>query len=119
MKKPMLCFAVFCVFFLFFLLGCNPLAAQSEVSGWGNLRGIRVGGQLIAFSTAVGVYNTENFSRLTLSQREGPISTSRYVRNANSVTVGERLQYGSRRGAANQAAGFGRRRGGGTGSTIP
>ncbi len=114
MKKPMLCFAVFCVFFLFFLLGCNPLAAQSEVSGWGNLRGIRVGGQLVAFSTAVGVYNT-NFSRLTLSQREGPISTSRYVRNANSVTVGERLQYGSRRGAANQAAGFGRRRGGGDG----
>ena len=67
MKKPMLCFAVFCVFFLFFLLGCNPLAAQSEVSGWGNLRGIRVGGQLIAFSTAVGVYNTKLFAAYALA----------------------------------------------------
>jgi len=107
MKRGMVCLALsllvpFC---------CNRVAGQAEVSGWGNLRGIRVGGQLVAFTTAVGVYNPD-FSQVTLSQREGPIRTSQYVRSNNAVTVGETLQYGAggarggaaRRGATNAPA---------------
>jgi len=73
------------------LLGCrNKLFAQAEVSGWGNLRGIRVGGQLVEFTTAVGAFSPD-FAQLTLSQREGPIRTTQYVRNGNTLTVGESL----------------------------
>src|ERR1039458_6301789 len=105
MKKGSVCFALLLVV----SLCCNRVAGQAEVSGWGNLRGIRVGGQLVAFTTAVGVYNT-NFSQLTLSQREGPTRTSQYVRSNNAVTVGASLQYGS--GGARGARGG---RGGGSG----
>jgi O-glycosyl hydrolase len=131
LKRVTVCLAVL---WLLVCLCCNRVAGQAEVSGWGNLRGIRVGGQLVAFTTAVGVYNPD-FSQLTLSQREGPIRTSQYVRNENTVTVGERLQYGAgggrgeagQRGATNAAAatnssgttnlggGFGRRGAGGDG----
>ena len=108
MKRGTVCLALS----LLVSLCCNRVAAQAEVSGWGNLRGIRVGGQLVAFTTAVGVYNPD-FSQLTLSQREGPIRTSQYVRSNNAVTVGETLQYGAggprggagQRGATNVAAG--------------
>ena len=131
MKKIAVCFLAL----LIVGLGTNRVVAQAEVSGWGNLRGIRVGGQLVPFTTAVGVFNT-NFSQVTLSQREGPIRTSQYLRNGNALTVGEMLQYGSigARGAAaipstntgantnggtnsNRAGGPGRRggRGGGSG----
>jgi hypothetical protein len=130
MKKGTVCFAVM----LFVSLYCLRVAGQAEVSGWGNLRGIRVGGQLVPFTTAVGVYNPD-FSQLTLSQREGPTRTSQYVRSNNAVTVGVSLQYsggGARRaaappGATNAAAGtnnagapgrrggFGGRGGGGSG----
>ena len=128
MKKTAVCFA------LLFSLLCHRAAGQAEVSGWGNLRGIRVGGQLVPFTTAVGVYNPD-FSQLTLSQHEGPTRTSQYVRSNNAVTVGASLQYGgggARRaaappGATNAAAGtnnagapgrrggFGGRGGGGSG----
>jgi len=128
MKKTAVCFD------LLFSLLCHRAAGQAEVSGWGNLRGIRVGGQLVPFTTAVGVYNPD-FSQLTLSQREGPTRTSQYVRSNNAVTVGASLQYGgggARRaaapsGATNAAAGtnnagapgrrggFGGRGGGGSG----
>jgi hypothetical protein len=101
MQRVTVCFAAS----LFVCLCCNRVAGQAEVSGWGNLRGIRVGGQLVAFTTAVGVYN-QDFSQVTLSQREGPIRTSQYVRNDNAVTVSERLQYGTNGGpgAAGQRA---------------
>ena len=130
MKKGTVGFAVI----LFVSLWSHRAAAQAEVSGWGNLRGIRVGGQLVPFTTAVGVYNSD-FSQLTLSQREGPTRTTQYVRSNNAVTVGVSLQYGAggaRRaaappGATNAAAGtnnagasgrrggFGGRGGGGSG----
>jgi O-glycosyl hydrolase len=118
MKRVTLTTAVW----LLVCLSCNRVAAQAEVSGWGNLRGIRVGGQLVAFTTAVGIFNPD-FSQVTFSQREGPLRTSQYLRNGNSVTVGESLQYGAaaaRGGATNTAGGLGRRggpggRGGGSG----
>ncbi len=108
MKRGTLCFALS----LFVSICCNRVAGQAEVSGWGNLRGIRVGGQLVPFTTAVGVYNPD-LTQLTLSQREGPTRTSQYVRSNNAVTVGENLQYGAGgpragagpRGATNVAAG--------------
>ncbi len=91
---------------LFSVLVVNQrLNAQAEVSGWGNLRGIRVGGQLVEFTTAVGIYNPD-FSQATLSQREGPVRTSRYVRDGNTVTVGENLQFGAR-GGRGGGGGFG------------
>jgi len=108
MKKVSICFSAL----LFVCLCSNRVAAQAEVTGWGNLRGIRVGGQLVAFTTEVGIYDT-NFSQVVMSQREGPLRTSQYLRNgSNSVTVGESLQYGSPgargtpapRGPANPAA---------------
>jgi hypothetical protein len=104
MKRIMLVFAgmlSLCIF-------CGRVNAQAEVSGWGNLRGIRVGGQLVPFITEVGVFNPD-FSRVTLSQREGPIRTTQYLRNSNSVTVGENLQYGAagpRGGQGGGASGF-------------
>jgi hypothetical protein len=67
--------------------------AQAEVSGWGNLRGIRTDGQLLPFTTAVGIFNSD-FTQLTLSQREGPTHTTKYSRDGNTVTVGANLQYG-------------------------
>ena len=80
----------------------------------GNLRGIRVGGQLVPFTTEVGIYNPD-FSQATMSQREGPLRTSQFVRNGNVVTVGESLQYGSggARGGAAPRGGMGGRGGGG------
>jgi hypothetical protein len=135
MKKVIVCFSALLVV----CLGSNRAAGQAEVTGWGNLRGIRVGGQLVAFTTEVGIYNPD-VSQVVMSQREGPLRTSQFARNGNSVTVGESLQYGSAgargdaaprgpsnaaagtnaTGAANPAAGMGRRggfggRGGGGG----
>ena len=102
MKRLTVCFSAL----LFVCLCSNRVAAQAEVTGWGNLRGIRVGGQLVAFTTEVGIYNPD-FSQVTMSQREGPLRTSQYIRNSNSVTVGESLQYGpaaARGGAAPRGA---------------
>src|SRR5208283_4689602 len=102
MRRLTVCFSAL----LFVCLCSNRVAAQAEVTGWGNLRGIRVGGQLVAFTTEVGIYNPD-FSQATMSQREGPLSTSQYLRNSNSVTVGENLQYGpagARSGAAPRGA---------------
>jgi hypothetical protein len=90
MKKVALCLAAG----LFFSFSCQRAAAQPEVAGWGNLRGIRVGGQLVAFTTEVGIFNPD-FSRVTMSQPQGPLRTSQYVRNSNAVTLGESLQYNS------------------------
>ena len=106
MKRTTVCFAAL----LFACLCCQRAAGQAEVTGWGNLRGIRVGGQLVAFTTEVGIFNPD-FSQATMSQREGPLRTSQFVRNGNIVTVGESLQYNSSgaqsaaapRGAANPA----------------
>ena len=107
MKRLTICFSAL----LFVCLCSNRVAGQAEVTGWGNLRGIRVGGQLVAFTTEVGIYNPD-FTQVVMSQREGPLRTSQFLRNSNSVTVGESLQYGSPgasgaaapRGAANAAA---------------
>ena len=78
--------------FLFFVLATNLTAmGQSEVTGWGNLRGIRTDGQLIPFTTAVGIYDTD-FKQVTLSQREGPTRTTHYSRDNNTVTVGVTLR---------------------------
>jgi O-glycosyl hydrolase len=109
MKTVALCSVVS----LFVCLCCDRAAGQAEVSGWGNLRGIRVGGQLVAFTSEVGVCNPD-FSQVTMSQREGPLSTSQYVRNSNSVTVGESLRYGTNgaRGGAGPRGGPGGRGGG-------
>jgi O-glycosyl hydrolase len=85
--------------FVYLSICYSKVFGQSEVSGWGNLRGIRVGGQLVRFTTAVGVYDSDR-GRLTLSQREGPTHTSKYVRDGNTVTVGESLQLGGRGNAA-------------------
>jgi hypothetical protein len=106
MKRTAVCFAAL----LFACLCCQRASGQAEVTGWGNLRGIRVGGQLVAFTTEVGIFNPD-FSQVTMSQREGPLRTSQFVRNGNIVTVGESLQYNSGgaqtgaapRGAANPA----------------
>jgi O-glycosyl hydrolase len=111
MKKFSVCFSAL----LFACLCCQRAAGQAEVTGWGNLRGIRVGGQLVAFTTEVGIFNPD-FSQVTMSQREGPLRTSQFVRNGNAVTVGESLQYGSvgaRGGAGARGGGMGGRGGGG------
>src|ERR1700677_4863038 len=78
------------------VLGQTAITGQTEISGWGNLRGIRFGGQLVTFTTAIGVYSPD-FKQLTLSQREGPTHTSQYTRDGNTVTVGESLQIRSAR----------------------
>jgi len=107
MKKVTVCISAL----LFMCLCSNHVAAQAEVTGWGNLRGIRVGGQLVAFTTEVGICNPD-FSQVVMSQREGPLRTSQFARNSNSVTVGESLQYGA---AGARGGGFGGRGGGGGG----
>jgi len=102
MKRITVCFAAL----LFVTVYCQRAAGQAEVTGWGNLRGIRVGGQLVAFTTEVGIFNPD-FSQVTMSQREGPLRTSQFLRNGNIVTVGESLQYssaGARSGAAPRGA---------------
>ncbi len=82
------------------LVAANPAIGQTEVSGWGNLRGIRTNGQLLPFTTAVGIFSPD-FTQLMLSQREGPTHTTKYSRDDNTVTVGVNLQYGRNgRGAA-------------------
>ena len=80
-----------CLFWI--LVSCNTAMAQAEVSGWGNLRGIRADGQLLPFTTAVGIFNSD-FTQFTLSQREGPTHTTKYSRDGNTVIVGVNLQYG-------------------------
>jgi hypothetical protein len=89
--------------FLIVFSCCIHVFGQAEVTGWGNLRGIRFGGQLVEFTTAVGIYNRD-FSQATLSQREGPTRTTEYLRDGDQVSVAVSLQYGNRFGGGRPLA---------------
>lgn len=70
------------------LLSIQDSIAQPEVQAWGNLRGIRVGGQLIRFETSLRVVGNDwGTERATAKER----NWTRYRRTGNVQTVITRM----------------------------
>jgi len=62
--------------------------AQTEVTAWGNLRGIRVDGQLMKFETSLRVVGN-NWSDILQTAKES--QNPKYSRNGNKRTINTRL----------------------------
>ena len=87
--KSSFCFSkysvpIFLVFLLTILIFVNKVMAQSEVEPWGNMAGIRVGGQLIPFETNLSlVSNNWSVIKSTAQERQQP----KYMRDGNKQIV--------------------------------
>lgn len=66
----------------------NHVVAQTEVEAWGNLKGIRIDGQLINFESSIDVINSDwSTNNATGKERQHP----GYVRNANRQIITTQL----------------------------
>ncbi|MEO8763701.1 MAG: hypothetical protein ABI416_05410 [Ginsengibacter sp.] len=76
-----ICFFIFC---LVQILCTGNLYGQSEVAPWGNITGIRVGGELVGFESSLNVID-KDWSRIkaTGKERQKP----EYVRDGNQQKV--------------------------------
>src|SRR6185437_7068198 len=69
------------IFFLFYTL---QLIAQVEVEPWGNIKGIRIDGQLMEFQTNLSVVSN-NWSHITATAKER--QRPHYNRNSNTQII--------------------------------
>jgi hypothetical protein len=84
----------------------SQVMAQAEITGGGQLRGIRVDGELIAFASNIRIQNPDG-AQFTGSGKAGGNGT-RYSRDGNTVTVINSINYGTQpaRGARAGGRGF-------------
>ena len=76
-------YSILC-FFILLLMFNNTAYAQAEVEPWGNIKGIRIDGQLVEFESAISVVAPGWSSiKSTGKERQSP----KYMREGNSQTV--------------------------------
>src|SRR6185437_16920753 len=70
----------------FMLIACKAFS-QTEVEPWGNITGIRKGGQLFEFESAISVVGSNGRVKATGRERQQP----RYKRNGDAQEINTRI----------------------------
>ena len=74
--------SLFLICFILFFLFNNIAYSQAEVEPWGNITGLRVGGQLIPFESNLSVVDT-NLIKSTAQEHQRP----KYIRDGNKQII--------------------------------
>lgn len=75
------------LFVVFFMILANAAFSQTEVEPWGNITGIRKGGQLFEFESAINVVSSSGRVKATGRERQQP----RYKRRGDEQEINTRI----------------------------